>query len=145
MDQLFQVSPDTETLVAQDFNKRVKAPSTPPRGVAAVVAVRVAPEETHQRTALAVAVRAGSLRLLELLNSSRVEVAVRVGVAMPHVPESEQRAEEVDQVEVVLAVVTALTARFLPAMVQPTQEVVAVAVHFVMAPTTPAAAVEAEL
>ena len=73
---------------------------------------------------------------------------MRADAAMPHVPVMELREQpEVQGVLVAVAAeaVTHSTESLTQPMAQQTQEAVAVAVHFVMAPTTPAAAVEAEL
>ena len=64
---------------------------------------------------------------------------------MPHVRVSEPWAVPVDQTLVVPAVATALTAKFPQEMVQQIREAAVAVAPFVMAPTTPAAAVGAAL
>ena len=142
------VSPDTETLAAQGFNKRVKVRSTPPRGVAVAVAAQVAQGSMLHRMVQELEVQENSLRLPAPLKFLPVVVAVQAVAAMLRVLVTELQAPAA--VSAVLAAVapgavTPSTALLLQAMAQQTPEAVAVAARFAMAPTTPAAAVEAAL
>ena len=123
----------------------MKAPSIPLHGVVAVAAVRAVPVEMHHHSVQEVVARVDNPQSQGLHKHSQVEVAVRVDAVMPHVRVSAQPADSAVQVVAVLAVATALTAKFPQEMVQQIREAAVAVAPFVMAPTTPAATVGAAL